>query len=456
MSQETTKLPQPPVDAHVDLRRLPNMMVDVQRLLNCDRQTECSSESNWVAMTLWCKAWHLVPAGSLPNEDIKLAAYAGYGRSVAEWLKIKEQALRGFTLCEDGRLYHSYLSKVVNQAWSDHLNHRYKMLRDRLCKAKRAVPTHGDWYAAGCPNEWPVDSPPAPVNTSPRKASDSLRIASDSSRKASDSPRKASDSARKTENSEGIPVEEALKVKESKVNKESLSNTPTKPRRGEREVDKVQDEETEAVYKKLVGSGWKRDRQEARQIKDAFKYLGEEAFDQALDFCEANCKVWTIDTSSSTSYLLKHAQILMAHKSPGKEAVGLASCPNQNETPLQKQDREHAERKAQERGHEQLATAFRALPPELQAKLKTEFESSRHSASAKRPLSQTGWDSNSPALWGSVRGWLREKYPDLLAQLTGSQASSNVIQLPILAIKQSDESVDQEGLAKVTRMMAGG
>jgi hypothetical protein len=55
-----------------------------------------------------------------------------------------------------------------------------------------------------------------------------------------------------------------------------------------------------------------------------------------------------------------------------------------------------------------------------------------------------------------MRGWVREKYPDLLAQQTGSQASSNVIQLSVLVMKKIEESVDQEGLAKVTRMMAGG
>jgi len=92
----------PPVPADLDLRRL------------------------W-----WMKAWHQVPAGSLPNDDASLCHLAGLGRDVKTWKKIRADALRGFSLCDDGRLYHAFLCKMALEAHDEMMRFETRRQRDR-------------------------------------------------------------------------------------------------------------------------------------------------------------------------------------------------------------------------------------------------------------------------------------------------------------------------------------
>ena len=70
-------------------------------------------------MLLWCAAWHQLPAASLPDNEMALARLAGFGRHMDDWLEVKDEALRGFTLCSDGRLYHATLAEIAMSAWND-------------------------------------------------------------------------------------------------------------------------------------------------------------------------------------------------------------------------------------------------------------------------------------------------------------------------------------------------
>jgi len=92
------------------------MPLDVARLMNSDLVAVASGEEFRAAVLLWCKSWHQVPAASLPNDDRMLAHLAGFGRDLKAWGEVKEMALRGFVLCDDGRLYHPVIAEKAIEA----------------------------------------------------------------------------------------------------------------------------------------------------------------------------------------------------------------------------------------------------------------------------------------------------------------------------------------------------
>jgi len=115
-----------PVPPECDLRGLPWMPIDTVRLLDSDLNAIAKPEEFRAAVRLWCKAWHQVPASSLPDDDRILATLSGTG---ARWKKLREVALRGFVKCTDGRLYHPVIAEKALEAWA----HR-KAQRDRAAK----------------------------------------------------------------------------------------------------------------------------------------------------------------------------------------------------------------------------------------------------------------------------------------------------------------------------------
>ena len=77
---------------------------------------------------LWCRAWQQTPVASLPDDDRILAAFAGV--SVQKWRRIKDMAMRGFVLCNDGRYYHRVLADEALRAWEKHTYYRARRARD--------------------------------------------------------------------------------------------------------------------------------------------------------------------------------------------------------------------------------------------------------------------------------------------------------------------------------------
>jgi hypothetical protein len=131
-------LPSPLVPAEVDLRDFQYMELDVRVLRDSRFAAQVSGDGFRAGVLLWCAAWHQVPAGSVPDDDIELANLAGYGRFVKEWRKVRDQALMQFTKCSDGRLYHATVCEKALQAWDSKLHHHYDRARDRLRKANKA------------------------------------------------------------------------------------------------------------------------------------------------------------------------------------------------------------------------------------------------------------------------------------------------------------------------------
>ncbi len=70
-----------------------------------------------INVDLWCEAYTLVPAGTLPDDDVELADISGYGRDLAGWLAVKAEVMAPWILCSDGRWHHPTLAEVVLDGW---------------------------------------------------------------------------------------------------------------------------------------------------------------------------------------------------------------------------------------------------------------------------------------------------------------------------------------------------
>lgn len=128
----------PPVDPDVDLTALPYFPLLRRRLFRSEFHLK-STDSEWRAgVTLWVRSFDQQPAGSLPNDDKQLQAIAGLARQTAKWRKVRDMALRGWALYDDGRLYHETVAEVVNFAVD---NRKPRSKRDRTGREPQAKST---------------------------------------------------------------------------------------------------------------------------------------------------------------------------------------------------------------------------------------------------------------------------------------------------------------------------
>jgi Protein of unknown function (DUF1376) len=109
-----TDLPEPLTPADCNLRGMPWMSLDVQRVIDSDLFGLSTGDEFKAAFRLWAKSWHQIPAASLPNDDKLLAHLAGL--TELQWRKVRTVALRGWTLCSDGRLYHPVIAEKAREA----------------------------------------------------------------------------------------------------------------------------------------------------------------------------------------------------------------------------------------------------------------------------------------------------------------------------------------------------
>lgn len=136
-------LPEPLVAAEIDLRDFQYMELDVRVLRDSRFAAQVSGDAFRAGVLLWCAAWHQVPCGTLPDDDIELANLAGYGRFIKEWRKVRDEALMGFVLCSDRRFYHEVVCAKAAQAWASKLRHHFDRACDRLRKANKAAALKG-------------------------------------------------------------------------------------------------------------------------------------------------------------------------------------------------------------------------------------------------------------------------------------------------------------------------
>lgn len=120
-SDATNNLPEPLVPPDCDLRGLPYMPLDTVALLESDLFALSTGDEFKAAVTLWCRAWYQVPAGSLPADERILASLSQTGPA---WPSVREIALRGWMKCSDGRLYHPTIAPKAIKAWAGRVAQR--------------------------------------------------------------------------------------------------------------------------------------------------------------------------------------------------------------------------------------------------------------------------------------------------------------------------------------------
>lgn len=131
MAQEDK--PAPMVASDIDLRGYDFMPLYGDRLFHSETWIESKPEARCAALRLWYHAFTKeVPPASLPDRDSLLANYAGYGDQIASWKRVRPQALRGWILCSDGRLYHEVLATIALEAWERRTESR--IAQDRLTR----------------------------------------------------------------------------------------------------------------------------------------------------------------------------------------------------------------------------------------------------------------------------------------------------------------------------------
>lgn len=124
-----------PPDA--DLQDFAFMPLHVARLRDSDLAAEAHPEACWYAVLLWAAAWHQLPAGSLPDNDAVLARLCGLGRDLKTFKRRRADALRGWLLCDDGRLYHPVVAEQVLSAWRSKIEQRHRAECARIKKANQ-------------------------------------------------------------------------------------------------------------------------------------------------------------------------------------------------------------------------------------------------------------------------------------------------------------------------------
>lgn len=119
------------------------MPLEVQRLrksrawLICKRRPELA----FYMLNLWTASWHEQPAGSLEDDDDVLADLAMCDPT--KWSRLRNDVLRGWVKCSDGRLYNKTVCEKANEAWTSKLVHHYERARERFRKQNKARVTQG-------------------------------------------------------------------------------------------------------------------------------------------------------------------------------------------------------------------------------------------------------------------------------------------------------------------------
>jgi len=157
--------PTPLTPAECDLQDFPFMPLHVARLRDSDLAAEGHPEGCWYAVLLWAASWHQLPAGSLPDNDAVLARLCGLGRDLRTFRKHRADALRGFVVCSDGRLYHPVIAEQVVAAWKSKIEQRHRAECARVKKANQRngteiePPTFAAFLTSNFPSSVPYLSP---------------------------------------------------------------------------------------------------------------------------------------------------------------------------------------------------------------------------------------------------------------------------------------------------------
>lgn len=103
-------------------------MLNVERLMASELVALSTHEVIGAALLLWCRSWKQRPAASLPDDDRVLAAFARL--PLPRFRKLRDEVLRGFVKCSDGRLYHPVMAAEAINAYAKKQSFRKKRETD--------------------------------------------------------------------------------------------------------------------------------------------------------------------------------------------------------------------------------------------------------------------------------------------------------------------------------------
>lgn len=128
-------MPEPPIDKAVDLTDFPFMPIMIARLKHSRAWLVCKKrpELAFYMLNLWTASWHGRPAGSIEDDDLVLADLAMCPNDKV-WKKVREDVLRGWIKCDDGRLYHPVVVEQAKEAWERKLSQRARTENARLAR----------------------------------------------------------------------------------------------------------------------------------------------------------------------------------------------------------------------------------------------------------------------------------------------------------------------------------
>ncbi len=160
------------------------MHVDTAWWRDSDFAMRCDDAVFRCGFLAHCAAWHQVPAGSLPDDDVHLAKLLGYGRDILFFRSLRERgALDGWYHCADGRLYHSAMAERVNYALDSKRRQQDRTAAARAARlARNAEPP---FRLSQSENRSVTDDVTAPVTGSTRQ--DNTRPKQENARTATES-----------------------------------------------------------------------------------------------------------------------------------------------------------------------------------------------------------------------------------------------------------------------------
>lgn len=126
--------PAPFSSPECDVRDLPCMPLKVVDLRESDFVALSTGDEFKAALMLWTASWLETPAGSLRNDDRWLASKAKV--DPVTWERVKAMALYGWTLCDDGRLYHRVVADLAMDKLPGHLAFQDKRSGDAARKQR--------------------------------------------------------------------------------------------------------------------------------------------------------------------------------------------------------------------------------------------------------------------------------------------------------------------------------
>lgn len=137
-------LPEPLTPPDCDLRDFAFMPLDCMRLRRSKAWLTAKKNPalGFYMVNLWTAAWHEVPAASLEDDDDILADAAMC--DLKTWLKVKDQVLRGWVKCSDGRLYHIVVAEKATSSWERKHAQRQRTEAARRAKLQRSSSARTD------------------------------------------------------------------------------------------------------------------------------------------------------------------------------------------------------------------------------------------------------------------------------------------------------------------------